>query len=194
MVVSYIEGSPLFPEAFRRAMSHLASGVTIVTTSLNGSPVGMTATAVCSVSAKPPLLLISLTSGTRTASGVLESGTFVVHLLAQGGQQFAEQFAAPGDHFECVSYHCHEPSGAPVLEDVLGFFFCSVERSLEVADHILFVGRVLECEVKARGHDPLVYFDRAYRKVVPVLDAAVASLEPWGPPQDLGLPGWGLPV
>ncbi len=58
-------------QVFRETMGHLASGVTIITSSHDGTPVGMTATAVCSISTKPPMLLVSLTTGSRTASGTL---------------------------------------------------------------------------------------------------------------------------
>lgn len=180
-------------QAFRETMGRLASGVTIITSSLDGTPVGMTATAVCSVSAKPPMLLISLATGSRTALGVEQSKAFAVHLLTDHSQKHAEQFAASGDHFAGIAYRRDEQSGIPVLHDVLGHFLCLVERTVEVADHMLFVGRVVECEVKAPGPHPLVYFDRKYRKVA-AAESQPGSLEPWGSTHDFGLPGWGLPT
>ena len=180
-------------QAFREAMGHLASGVTIITAAQDGSPVGMTATAVCSVSAKPPMLLVSLTTGSRTALGAEQSKAFAVHLLADHGQKHAEQFAAAGDHFAGIKYRCDEQTKIPVLHDVLAHFLCVVERTVEVADHMLFVGRVVECEVKAPGCHPLVYFDRKYRKVA-TTESQPGTLEPWGSTHDFGLPGWGLPT
>ena len=180
-------------QAFREAMGQLASGVSIITSSLDGTPVGMTATAVCSVSAKPPMLLVSLTVGSRTALGVEQAKAFAVHLLADHSQKHAEQFAAAGDHFTGIASRRDEPSGIPILHDVLTHFVCLVERTVEIADHLLFVGRVVECEVKAPGRHPLVYFDRKYRKVA-AAEAQPGSLEPWGSAHDFGLPGWGLPT
>jgi flavin reductase (DIM6/NTAB) family NADH-FMN oxidoreductase RutF len=177
---------------FREVMGQLASGVSIITSLLDGAPAGMTATAVCSVSAKPPMLLVSLTTGSRTALGVEQSKAFAVHLLADHSQKHAEQFAAAGDHFAGVSYRRDE-TGIPVLQDVLGHFVCAVERTVEVADHMLFVGRVVACEIKAPGRHPLVYFDRQYRKVA-TAESQPGSLEPWGSTHDFGLPGWGLPT
>lgn len=180
-------------QEFREAMGHLASGVSVITSALKGTPVGMTATAVCSISAKPPMLLVSLTTGSRTALGVEESKAFAVHLLADHGQKHAEQFAAAGDHFAGIAYRRDEQSGVPVLHDVLGHFLCLVERTVEVADHLLFVGRVVECEVRTQGRHPLVYFDRKYRKVA-AAESQPGTLEPWGSTHDFGLPGWGLPT
>jgi len=176
---------------FRDVIRHLASGVTVITSSLGGEPVGLTATAVCSVSATPPLLLISLTASSRTAQGVAESGRFAVHLLPHRGRKQAEQFASRGSHFEGVRYAQHRGSALPVLADALGWFVCEVEQKIPVADHIIFVGRVLECELREKAPDPLVYFDRGYRKLAAGVEPSAENLEPWGPPQDAGLPGFG---
>ena len=180
-------------QAFCEAMGHLAAGVTIITSSLDNAPVGMTATAVCSVSAKPPMLLVSLTTGSRTALGVEQSKAFAVHLLTDHSQKHAEQFAAAGDHFAGIKYRCDDQTKVPVLHEVLGHFVCLVEHTVGVADHRLFVGRVVACEVKAPGRHPLVYFDRKYRKVA-ATESQPGTLEPWGSTHDFGLPGWGLPT
>src|SRR5947199_4688308 len=72
---------PVSPELFRDVIRHLASGVTIITSAAKGGPVGLTATAVCSISAKPPMLLVSLSNTSHTVEGVEQSGAFPVHLL-----------------------------------------------------------------------------------------------------------------
>lgn len=181
------------PAVFRELMGHLAAGVTVVTSALDGVPVGMTATAVCSVSAMPPMLLVSLTTNTRTAAGVERSKAFTVHLLNYSGRIYAEKFARPGDHFTEVAYRKHAITAVPVLQDVLGYLVCAVEQAVTVADHTIFFGRVLECElVDARRH-PLVYFARGYREIAATPSAQAKSFEPWAE-HDAGLPGWGLPI
>jgi flavin reductase (DIM6/NTAB) family NADH-FMN oxidoreductase RutF len=177
--------------SFRDVIRHLASGVTVITSSLAGEPVGLTATAVCSVSATPPSLLISLTTGSRTAQGIAESGKFAVHLLAHRGRRYAEQFASRGSHFDGLKFSQHSQSGLPVLSDVLGWFVCEVEQKIPAADHVIFVGRVLECEITDRAPDPLLYFDRGYRKLAAGVETGAKNLEPWGSTQDTGLPGFG---
>ena len=177
--------------SFRDVIRHLASGVTIITSSLDGEPVGLTATAVCSVSATPPLILISLTSSSRTAQGVAETGWFAVHLLPHRARRYAEQFASRGAHFEKVQYAKHSGAEIPVLSDVLGWFVCEVEQTIPAADHVIFVSRVVECELKDKAPDPLLYFDRGYRKLAAGVEPGAENLEPWGSTQDAGLPGFG---
>ncbi|HZS29306.1 MAG TPA: flavin reductase family protein [Candidatus Angelobacter sp.] len=177
--------------AFRDVIRHLASGVTIITSSLNDEPVGMTATAVCSVSATPPMLLVSLTTASRTAQGVAETGAFAVHLLPHSGRKHAEQFASRSLHFHDVKYSPTSDRRIPVLTEVLGWFLCQVEQSLPVADHMIFVGRVLQCELKDKSPDPLLYFDRSYRKLAPGAEPGAENFEPWGSAKNAGLPGFG---
>jgi flavin reductase (DIM6/NTAB) family NADH-FMN oxidoreductase RutF len=55
---------------------------------------------------------------------------------------------------------------------------------------MIFVGRVLQCELKDKSPDPLLYFDRNYRKLAPGAERGAGNLEPWGS-QDAGLPGFG---
>jgi 3-hydroxy-9,10-secoandrosta-1,3,5(10)-triene-9,17-dione monooxygenase reductase component len=176
---------------YRDVIRHLASGVTIITSSLAGEPVGLTATAVCSVSASPPLLLISLNTASRTAQGVAETGRFAVHLLPHRGRTYAEQFASRSSHFEGVQYTMHSANGIPVLTGVLGFFLCEVEQKTPAADHVVFIGRVLECELTDQVPDPLLYFDRGYRRLAAGVEPGAENLEPWGATAVAGLPGFG---
>lgn len=176
---------------FRDVIRHLASGVTIITSALGGEPVGMTATAVCSVSATPPMLLVSLTAASRTAQGVAQAGAFALHLVPHSGRKHAEQFASRNLHFQDVNYATTSEKNIPVLAEVLGWFLCQVEQTLSVADHLIFVGRVLQCELKDRSPDPLLYFDRSYRKLAPGAEPGAENLEPWGTARDAGLPGFG---
>lgn len=177
--------------SFRDVIRHLASGVTVITSSLHGEPVGLTATAVCSVSASPPQLLISLTAISRTAQGVEESGRFAVHLLPHHGHKQADQFASRRSHFEGVRYAKHRGSELPLLADAFGWFVCEVEQKIPAADHIIFIGRVVECELRAKAPNPLVYYDRGYRKLAAGAEPGAENLEPWGSTQDAGLPGFG---
>jgi flavin reductase (DIM6/NTAB) family NADH-FMN oxidoreductase RutF len=176
---------------FRDVIRHLSSGVTIITSSLGGEPVGLTATAVCSVSATPPMMLVSLTTNSRTAQGTAETGAFVIHLLPHRSRRHAERFAGPGAHFEGVEYSLAEEKRLPLLADVLGWFVCEVEQTIPAADHIIFIGRVVECGLKDKSPDPLLYFDRSYRKLAPGAERGAENLEPWGSAQDAGLPGFG---
>jgi flavin reductase (DIM6/NTAB) family NADH-FMN oxidoreductase RutF len=48
------------PRLFRQTLGQFATGVTVITTTDEGSVHGMTANAFCSVSLEPPLVLVSV--------------------------------------------------------------------------------------------------------------------------------------
>lgn len=72
---------PVDADQFRLGMRTLAAAVTLITSTGSGHRHGMTATAVCSVSAEPPTLLVCLNKATATHGAVAKSGAFCVNLL-----------------------------------------------------------------------------------------------------------------
>ena len=69
---------------FTAGMRHLAAGVTLVTTAGGGSRAGLTATAVCSVSAEPPQLLACVNREADAHRLLLATGHLAVNLLSAG--------------------------------------------------------------------------------------------------------------
>lgn len=156
-------------ERFRGALAHLAGGVVIVTTlDQDGQPRGMTATAVCSVSLAPPLVMACMSHAAATHRAVEKSGLFALNLLPMTAERLARRFAsADPDKFaglECTS----GVTGAPLLVDALAQCDCEVERSVPAGDHTIFIGRVID----VRGDIdsavlPLVYCRGAYGSLSP---------------------------
>lgn len=156
---------PVSPDRFRDVLARLAGGVAIVTSRKpDGSPSGATATAVCSVSLVPPLVLACLDVGTHTHDAVLGSGAFALHLLGEGDAALARRFGGDGgeEKFRDLSTTT-AVTGAPLLDAGLGFCDCSVVETVSAGDHTIFVGRVEEAESRnAEDLGPLLYFRGAY--------------------------------
>jgi flavin reductase (DIM6/NTAB) family NADH-FMN oxidoreductase RutF len=147
--------------AFRRAMRHYPTGVTVVTSLHDGEPRGMTVSAFASVSADPPTVLVCVNRDARSYLFIANSRIFCVNVLATGQQTLAERFAGGvrDRQFEGIA-HGYRATGAPVLDGTVAFFDCAVEDEHKAASHSIFVGRVLACE--ARGGQPLGYLDGTY--------------------------------
>lgn len=158
-------GDMVDEERFKSVMGRLAAGVTIVTaTGPDGLPVGFTASSVSSVSLQPPLVLVCLDRASKSHDPVLASGAFAVNFLTARQEDVARRFASEEregrfDGLDVVS----GPSGSPVLEGVLGWLDCRIWKVYDGGDHSIVVGEVLGCAV--RGGNPLVYFDRRYRRL-----------------------------
>jgi flavin reductase (DIM6/NTAB) family NADH-FMN oxidoreductase RutF len=81
----------------RALMRRFPSGVTVVTTMLDGRPKGFTATAFASVSLEPPMVLICVNRRARTHPMISQAGIFCVNLLPLEARELAVRFAERGD-------------------------------------------------------------------------------------------------
>ena len=79
--------------AFKKGMRHLAASVTLITTRHRDLRGGLTATAVCSVSAEPPQILVCVNKTASAHDPIGEAGFFCVNILAPGHRKIAERFA-----------------------------------------------------------------------------------------------------
>jgi flavin reductase (DIM6/NTAB) family NADH-FMN oxidoreductase RutF len=132
------------PDAFRAAMRRVPAAVAVVTTELDGVRYGLTATAVTSVSAAPPQVLVCVHGSTRTAAAIEARGRFGVSYLRPDHVALAEAFAAPAaDHADRFARgRWTTTSGAPLLEDALGAFGCTVVEQVRSGTHLVVVGEV----------------------------------------------------
>jgi 3-hydroxy-9,10-secoandrosta-1,3,5(10)-triene-9,17-dione monooxygenase reductase component len=154
------------PEAadYRAAISHFATGVTVVTTSGPDGPAGMTANAICSLSLDPLLMLVCLEQSSRTLAAVQESRRLAVNVLAQHQQPLASAFASKApeaEKFQGVGYD--EVDGVPVLQDAVAWLTGEVEDLLPGGDHLIGVTAV--SSVGSPGGEPLVYYRSGYHSL-----------------------------
>lgn len=148
--------------AFRAVMRRVPTGVTIVTTVVDGKPKGFTANAFASVSAAPPMILICVNRQARSHPLIAAAGHFCVNVLRLDQRELAERFAshANDDPFADVAYRI-DRSGSPVFDDALAYLDCELSAEHAAGTHTIFIGNVLGCA--ARDGSPLGYFNGSYR-------------------------------
>ena len=148
--------APVDETTFREAISHFATGVTVITTLHEGRPAGMTASAVASLSLDPVLLLVCVNAKLPTHVAIESSRCFVVNVLGEDDEELAMRFARPSpDKFAGVALR--EGYELPVLEDAIAFFVCDVHEHFPGGDHSIFTGLVRDCGA-VHGRRPLLYF------------------------------------
>ena len=154
--------NPVEARDFREVMRLFATGVTVVTTILDGRPKGLTANAFASVSAEPPMVLICVNRQARSHPLIARAGHFCVNILGLEQQSIAEKFAShePVDPFDALAYTAAK-TGSPVLDGTLAFLDCELAEEHSAGTHTVFIGTVLACGV--RDGAPLGYFNAAYR-------------------------------
>ena len=154
---------PVDSTAFRSVMGRFATGVTVATTYQASRRLGITVNAFASVSLDPPLVLFCLERASRVHQAFLDSGIFAVNILASDQETISNCFASNSDfrHDEFCGVHSHvAATGAPILEDCLGFVDCRLVNVFDGGDHSILVGLVEA--IGARDGDPLLYHRSHY--------------------------------
>lgn len=148
------------PEAFIKTMRALAGTVTVISTENEGTLYGFTATAVCSVCAEPPTLLIAVNRSARTHAHITRKSAFAVNILSEHQTDVAAHFSTKSeDQFSSVDYAISD-RGIPILKDISAHLDCIVDEVHDVGTHSLFIGRVVE--TCATGEAPLMYHDAKF--------------------------------
>jgi flavin reductase (DIM6/NTAB) family NADH-FMN oxidoreductase RutF len=150
--------------AFFAIMSAFPTGVTIVTTlDDDGQPRGLTCTALCSLSADPPLLLVCVDRRSQTLETIRQNGHFVVNYLLAGRGELSNRFASrEQDRWTDVAWR-PAALGLPWLHaDSLAYAECALVQEMEGGDHMILVGRVDGGQPPPPGTQPLMYFRRSY--------------------------------
>jgi flavin reductase (DIM6/NTAB) family NADH-FMN oxidoreductase RutF/DNA-binding FadR family transcriptional regulator len=142
-------------QVFRDVIGRFTSGVTVITTAVDGARFGTTASAFSSLSMEPPMVLVCLNKTSETQAAVLRAGAFAVNILAEGQQDLAYRFAGKGDKFGELQHDVGH-RGVPVLHGTLAHLECEVGETVTGGTHTVFLAHV----VVAAGHDgtPLTYY------------------------------------
>ena len=147
---------------FRDAMGKFATGVTVITTEVDGVAHGMTANAFMSVSLSPKLVLISIGHKAKMLDKINESGKFAVNILSEDQQEVSMLFA--GQLKEKREAEFDFVKEVPVIKDALANIVCRVYETNVVGDHTLFIGEVEE--IVLQDGKPLTFFAGKYGQIV----------------------------
>jgi|SRR5438105_1855101 len=154
---------PVDEARFKAALSHFASGVTIVTTEHDGKPYGMTVASFASLSLHPPLVLVCVENSVKTHEAIGAAQKFGVSILTQEQADISAKFASRrDDKFEGVAVTRGE-LGVPLIANALTTLECALRESLPGGDHTIFVGEVVDAQT--RDGVPLLYFRSGYREM-----------------------------
>ena len=146
---------------------HPRPAVIVVSLDSNGKPNGMTAAWTTPVSMKPPLITVSIAPRRYTYKLIKETGDFTVNVLGVNLVAEADLFGTRSgreiDKFVESGLTAERSLRvkSPHIKEALAVLECSLYREIELGDHILVVGEVLEAYAKPgitrRGiYDPKV--------------------------------------
>ena len=153
---------------FRQALSHFATGVTVVTAErAPGRVHGMTANAFSAVSLQPMLILVCVKEDAQMLPLINRGKRFGINILKENQQAISEYFAQteedPLTEQRLGIRFAQTPGGIPVLEDTLVQLGCNVVASHISGDHTIFLGEVESANIFSG--EPLLYFSRQYHQL-----------------------------
>ncbi|MPZ73691.1 MAG: flavin reductase [Nitriliruptorales bacterium] len=158
-------------EEFRRTVGMFATGVTVVTTNVDGELHAMTANAFASVSLDPLLVLVCVDRDAGMHGLLPVAQGFAVTILASEQEELSAWFASSRrprgqDQFEGVDWDPAPLTGNPLICDGVAYVDCRVTERHEGGDHSIFLGEVVDLGVLRSDADPLLYYGGRYRRLV----------------------------
>lgn len=147
---------------------HLPTGVTVLTTVIEGRYRGATVGSATMVSTEPLQMLVSIEQHNQMADWLAQSGYFALNMLPRSAQFLADQFAgfAPraSPRFEGI-LHREAESGAPILSESIVWVDCRIINSFPTGDHHCFIAEAISLGVGTGDlDDPLLYYLNRYRR------------------------------
>lgn len=157
---------PVDAVRFREAMSRVGAAVHIVTTDGPAGLGGITATAVTSVSAEPPMVLFCIARASPSAQRMIANGVFCINTLLSRDEPLADVFAGRTDQHLAERFASGTwtklETGAPVLTTAAAVFDCRIVEAKPVSTHFVVIGAV-EAVDYGRADESLGYVHRSYK-------------------------------
>jgi len=153
-------------EQFLEGMSRAAATVNVVTTDGPGGRAGVTVSAMSSVSADRPALLVCVHQASPARQAIRANGSFCVNILRDDQTAISDRFAgraraADGDKFAGLTWR-RLATGAPALDAALVAFDCTVMKEIDWGTHTIFIADVVDIELADDDGLPLIYACRSY--------------------------------
>lgn len=153
---------------YRRTLGSFPTGVVIITGDGIEGPVGLAIGSFTSVSLDPPLVGFLPDKGSSSWPKIHDSGAFCVNVLAADQLDVCRAFASKGgDKYASLTWRT-AATGSPVLDGVVAWIDCRIERVDEAGDHWFVLGRIEDMAVERDDAGPLLFFRGAYGDFEPL--------------------------
>ncbi|TDQ53595.1 flavin reductase family protein [Actinorugispora endophytica] len=156
---------------FAETLARFATGVTVVTVADDRDDIGSTVNAFASISAEPPVVMLSVLSSSYLAEVIERRRRFAVNVLGARHKAIAGRFSAEGRPSARLllagePHHRGERTGALVLDTAIAALECSLLQQVEAGDHTVYLAAVdalPRVGPTATDPGPLVRYGSRYR-------------------------------
>lgn len=149
---------------FRKTVGHFATGVVVLTSMEDQTPVGMTVQSFTSVSLDPLLVGLVVSRNSSSWARIEATGQVCINILASDQAHVSQRFAQPvTDRFEGVAWH-RSAHGLPVLGNVMAWLDCDIQSTHPAGDHDMVLCAVRDLAV-TRTTEPLLFYRGTYSTI-----------------------------
>jgi len=141
---------------FREVLGHFATGITIVTATDEGEPVGFSCQSFAALSLEPPMVILAPAKSSTSWPRIARAGSFCVNILGEHQEAVCRAFAVSGgSKFDGVDW-TPGATGSPLIDGSLATVECTLGAIYEGGDHELVTGHVVDMEI-GKG-SPLIFY------------------------------------
>ncbi len=155
--------APPDPRQFRNTIGLFATGVAVIVARAGEETLAMTANAVSSVSLDPMLVMFCPSKRSNLARHLGSLAAFSINILRYDQQALSTYFAGGWREPRPPPFRLVPSGYAPRLEGSLAAIECAPWKILDVGDHHMVFGQVMQLHTGVQPHQPLLFQSGSYR-------------------------------
>ena len=144
----------------KKAFGSFATGVAVATSHSSG----FTINSFASLSLEPPLIIFNIYKTETDHIEFLKTNKFAINILSSDQKETSKLFATKDEKKVTKTAHHISNIGNIIIDNSLGVIELSVFQQIDIADHVLVIGKVESLETD-NDKEPLIYYRSSYRSI-----------------------------
>ena len=145
-------------EELKKIFGSFATGVAVASSHSNG----FTINSFSSLSLDPPLIIFNIYKSETDHIDFLKTGFFAINILSDNQKDISKKFATKNGDKVSSTDHTISNNGNIILNDTVGHIELSVFQQIDIADHVLVIGKVENLSIDD-NKKPLIYYRSEYQ-------------------------------
>ena len=146
----------------RTAFSLFATGVCLVATYKDRTPIAITVNSFSSVSLKPPIILWCIQNELSIRDAYENCDQFSVNILSQSQLNLSNIYSQEGKDNLALEHIDNKRSLVPLIKNAIVQFVCATDKTIVCGDHTIIIGRVEEIHFCDTAGGPLLFHGGSY--------------------------------
>lgn len=130
----------------KNALGCFATGVTIITTEVEGQDIGMTCSSFNAVSLDPAMALWNIQKNSGCLDAFKNARGYTVSVLGANQGDIAMRFThgSQEDRFSKVDKKTRSSQGHVIIPECIAWFDCELHQVIEAGDHYILLSNIID--------------------------------------------------